>query len=164
MRKLIFVLAVAALVFTGVAIASNDGGGASGSSRLTVHNVFGLQTLEMKSFTFAANQVDGEANGAFHYVEEDDGVPFTAEGHVICAAVSGNDAWVGAVIDRSNDPTVVGLGSWWHVTDNGNKPSDPADITTFLGIGSIPDTYAYCADTPAYRHPFAIDAGAINVR
>lgn len=163
MRRFV-VLIISALALAGVAGASNEAEGASGSSRLTVHNVFGLQTLELRNFTFAANGVDGRVHGAFHYVEVDDGVPFTAEGHVICQAVSGNDAWVGAVIDRSNDPTVVGLGSWWHVTDNGHRPTDAPDITTFLGIGSVPDTKAYCASTPAYRHPFPIDAGAINVR
>ena len=44
-----------------------------------------------------------------------------------------------------------------------NRPGDPADITTFLGIGSIAATVQYCAAHPAYRHPFPIDGGAIVV-
>ena len=163
MRKL-FAVAVIALTLAGIASASTGPEAALGSSHLVVHDVFGLQTLELQNFGFAAVPApDGNATGAFSYRELDDGVPFTAEGHVICLTVVGPDAWVGAVIDRSNDPTVVGQGSWWHVTDNGNGPGDPADITTFLGIGSVAATVQYCADHPAYKHPFPIDRGAIVV-
>jgi hypothetical protein len=163
MRKL-FAVVVIALALAGIASASTGPEAALGSSHLVVHNVFGLQTLELQNFGFAAVAAhDGNATGAFSYRELDDGVPFTAQGHVLCMTVVGRDAWVGAVIDRSNDPTVVGQGGWWHVTDNGNRPGDPADITTFLGIGSIDATVQYCADHPAYKHPFPIDSGAIVV-
>ena len=164
MRKL-FTVVVIALALAGIASASTGPEAAVGSSHLVVHDVFGLQTLELQHFSFASVAAhDGDATGAFSYRELDDGTPFTAGGHVICMTVVGNDAWVGAVIDRSNDPTVVGLGSWWHVTDNGNRPGDPADITTFLGIGSVAATVQYCADHPAYKHPFPIDGGSIVVR
>jgi hypothetical protein len=163
MRKL-FAVVVIALALAGIASASTGPEAALGSSHLIVHNVFGLQTLELQNFGFAAVAAhDGNATGAFNYRELDDGTPFTAQGHVVCMTVVGRDAWVGAVIDRSNDPTVVGQGGWWHVTDDGNRPGDPADITTFLGIGSIAATVQYCADHPAYKHPFAIDSGAIVV-
>ena len=164
MRKLLTVVVIA-LALAGIASASTGPEAAVGSSHLVVHDVFGLQTLELQHFSFAAVAAqDGDATGAFSYRELDDGAPFTAEGHVMCITVVGRDAWVGAVIDQSNDPTVVGLGGWWHVTDNGDGPGDPADITTFLGIGSIDATVKYCADHPAYRHPFPIDGGSILVR
>jgi len=83
---------------------------------------------------------------------------------VTCLTVIGNDAWIGGVIRSSNDPTVVGLGAWWHVTDNGEGGSAPADVTSFLGIGSLAQTKAFCDDHPAYRFPFAIDGGNIQVR
>jgi len=163
MRKLFAVLVIA-LALAGIASASTGPEAALGSSHLVVHDVFGLQTLELQNFGFAAVAAhDGNATGAFSYRELDDGAPFTAQGHLICMTVVGRDAWVGAVIDDSNDPTVVGLGAWWHVTDNGNGPGDPADITTFLGIGSMAATVQYCADHPAYKHPFPIDSGAIVV-
>ena len=164
MRKVLIVV-VLALAVAGVATAGTGRGVALGSSHLVVHDVFGLQTLELQNFSFAAvNTHDGAATGLFHYRELDDGAPFAADGHVICMTVIGRDAWVGAVIDRSNDPSQVGQGGWWHVTDNGNRPGDAADITTFLGIGSVDATVQYCANHPAYKHPFPIDGGAIVVR
>jgi hypothetical protein len=39
----------------------------------------------------------------------------------------------------------------------------PADITTFLGVGSHADTQSFCDAHPAYKHPFAIDGGNIQV-
>ena len=76
----------------------------------------------------------------------------------------GRDAWVGATITHSNDSSVVGLGGWWHVTDNGETRSAPRDITTFLGVGSLDATAAFCADYPPYAHPFEIQKGNITVR
>jgi hypothetical protein len=164
MRKALIVVVVA-LAVAGGATAGTGRGVALGSSHLVVHDVFGLQTLELQNFTFAAvNTRDGSATGLFHYRELDDGAPFTADGHVVCMTVIGPDAWVGAVIERSNDPTVVGQGGWWHVTDNGSRPAAPSDITTFLGIGTMAATFQYCADHPAYKHPFPIDSGEIVVR
>ena len=60
--------------------------------------------------------------------------------------------------------TLEGLGAWWHVTDNGEGPNDPPDITTFLGVGSLAATQAFCDNRPAYRFPFAIQGGNIQVR
>src|SRR6476646_3323578 len=103
MRKLIAVVVIA-LALAGIASASTGPEAAVGSSHLVVHDVFGLQTLELQHFSFASVAVhDGDATGAFSYRELDDGAPFTAEGHVICMTVIGPDAWVGAVIDRSDD-------------------------------------------------------------
>ena len=38
------------------------------------------------------------------------------------------------------------------------------DLTTFLGIGTAAQTQAFCDQHPAYKHPFAIDGGDIQVR
>ena len=62
--------------------------------------------------------------------------------------VIGNDAWIGGTITGSSDPTVVGSGSWWHVTDNGEGANAPADITTFLGIGTAAQTQASAISIP----------------
>src|ERR1700704_1985653 len=159
MRKALIVV-VLALAVAGVATGGTGRGVALGSSHLVVHDVFGLQTLELQNFSFAAvSTPDGAATGLFHYRELDDGALFAADGHVICMTVIGRDAWAGAVIDRSNDPSQVGRGGWWHVTDNGNGPAAPHDITTFLGIGTVQATLDYCAAHPAYKHPFPIDSG-----
>ena len=90
-------------------------------------------------------------------------IPMNADGTQVCLTVIGNDAWIGATIDNSNDPSIVGLGGWWHVTDNGQGANSPPDITTFLGVGTPAQTQAFCNDHPAYRHPFPIDGGNIQV-
>jgi hypothetical protein len=155
--------AIGALSIAGAAVAAG-GPSASGGSHLVAHNVFGLQTLVLQNFGFNAEiKMDGSADGWFNYRDVEDGTPFSAGGPVTCLTVIGSDAWIGGVISLSNDPTVVGLGAWWHVTDNGEGDGAPADITTFLGIGSLAQTQAFCDNHPAYRFPFAIEGGNIQV-
>lgn len=156
---------VLALVVAGGASASAGGPSATGGAHLVVHDVFGLQTLELRTFSFSAKAGnDGAASGWFNYRELDDGASFTAMGPITCLTVLGNDAWIGATIESSNDPTVEGLGGWWHVTDNGEGANSPPDITTFMGIGTLDQTHAFCAAHAPYRHPFPIDHGNIEVR
>jgi len=50
------------------------------------------------------------------------------------------------------------------VTDNGEGSRAAPDITTFLGVGSLAQTQAFCDEHPAYRFPFAIQGGDIQVR
>jgi hypothetical protein len=157
--------AIVALVLAAAGGANAGGGGsATGGSHLTVHNVFGLQTLELQHFSFAARTTSDGADGWFSYGEVDDGVLYTAGGPVTCLTVIGGDAWIGGVITQSNDQGSIGLGAWWHVTDNGSGVGAPADITTFLGVGTLEKTQAFCDSHPAYRFPFAIDGGNIDVR
>jgi hypothetical protein len=164
-RSLALLAAAGVLAFVGTALADGGGPSATGGSHLVVHDVFGLHTLELQDFGFNAKiKNDGSADGWFDYRDVEDGTPFSTDGPVTCLTVIGNDAWIGGVIRSSNDPTVVGLGAWWHVTDNGEGRNAPADVTTFLGIGSLAQTQAFCDDHPAYRFPFAIDGGNIQVR
>jgi hypothetical protein len=156
--------AVAALAIVGTVLADDGGPSATGGSHLVAYNVFGLQTLELQDFGFSARiKSDGSVDGWFNYRDVEDGTPFSTNGPVTCLTVIGNDAWIGGVIRSSNDPTVVGLGAWWHVTDKGEGGGASADITTFLGIGSLAQTQAFCDNHPAYRFPFAIDGGNIQV-
>lgn len=155
----------AALCAVAGAGAAGLGGSATGGSHLVAHNVFGLQTLELQDFGFnAKNKQGGQADGWFTYRDVEDGTPFSTDGPVTCLTVIGSDAWIGGTIDKSNDPTVVGLGAWWHVTDNGEGAGAQPDITTFLGIGSLDDAQAFCDNHPPYRHPFEIQGGNIQVR
>ncbi len=163
MKRVLIAEVAVVLVFVAGAMAAGRATSqfAAGDSQLVAHNVFGLQTLELQHFAFdAKSSPDGTASGAFSYKDIEDGAPFTAGGHVTCLTVIGNDAWVGATIDRSNDPTVVGLGGWWHVTDVAGGP----DVTTFLGIGSLADTQAFCDTWPPYRHPFDVQHGNVVVK
>ena len=165
MKLIVLALVAGAFVIAAPAGAGGVDGSATGGSQLTVYNVFGLQTLELQVFGFNARlKADGSADGWFTYRELDDGSPYTADGPVTCLTVIGNDAWIGATIEHSNDPASVGMGSWWHVTDNGEGSSDPRDVTTFLGVGTQERTRAFCSSHPPYAHPFPIDRGNIQVQ
>jgi hypothetical protein len=76
----------------------------------------------------------------------------------------GNRAWVGGPITESSDPTQVGMGAWWQVADNGagRHPVIP-DRTTFVGIGTMAQTLAYCADEPAPHFIFDVQLGGVQV-
>lgn len=165
MKRLVLLTAAAALFLVANASGAGEGPSASGGSQLVAHNVFGLETLELRNFGFNAKiKDDGSADGWFNYSDVEDGTPFSANGPVTCLTTIGNDAWIGGIISTSNDPTVVGLGAWWHVTDNGEGEDAAPDVTTFLGIGSLEQTQAFCDNHPAYRFPFSIDRGNIQVR
>jgi hypothetical protein len=164
-RAITMTVALLALMSPAAMGAAATSPSATGGSHLTVHDVFGLDTLVLQEFGFAARlQSDGSADGRFDYRDVEDGIPFTAGGEVTCLTVIGNDAWIGGAISKSNEPAFIGLGGWWHVTDNGQGAGSPPDVTTFLGVGSLEDTAAFCANHPAYRFPFPIDGGDIQVR
>ena len=166
MKRIPFLAAAAAaLVVAGIAGAGDTGPSATGGVHLTVHDVFGLQTLVLQDFGFNARlRPDGSADGWYTYRDVEDGVPFTLDGPVTCLTVIGNDAWIGGEIEKSNDPSLVGQGAWWHVRDNGEGAGDPPDLTTFSGLGSPEDTAAFCAAHRPFRFPFAIDGGNIQVQ
>lgn len=164
----------AALFVVGLALATgaaayahgSTAASASGASHLTLHDVFGLQTLELKSFTFNAKlETDGSVSGHYEYRDVEDGVPFDAAGPVTCLVVHGNHAWVGGTIAASNDPTYVGQDSWFQVIDNGEGAKAPPDITTLLGTSDVPGTaQAYCDAAPNPRFPWNVQHGNIQVR
>jgi hypothetical protein len=161
---LMLALALASLALAGASGAGNGGGSVTGGSHLVVHNVFGLQTLELHNFGFNAKiQQDGSADGWYTYREVDDGVPISVDGPVTCLTVIGNQAWIGGLVRSSYLSEIIGRGSWWHVTDNGEGANATPDITTFLGVGTLEETQAFCDLHPPYKHPFAIDGGNIQV-
>jgi hypothetical protein len=165
MKSIVLLVIAAALATAGVAGASGAGGSANGGVHLTVHDVFGLQTLELQNFDFTAKvQSDGSADGWYTYREVDDGVPYVFKGPVTCLTVIGQDAWIGGVIENSNDPAYTGQSAWWHVQDNGEGAGDPPDITTFAGVGSAEETQAFCGAHNPFKHPFPIDGGNVQVR
>jgi len=157
--------AAAALVATGVAGADGVGPSATGGVHLTVHDVFGLQTLELQNFAFTAKiKGDGSADGWYTYREVDDGVPTTFKGPVTCLTVIGQDAWIGGEIEKTTDPTYAGQSVWWHVRDNGEGAGDPPDLTSFAGVGTTEETAAFCAEHRPFRFPFPIDGGNLRVQ
>jgi hypothetical protein len=163
--KRILALTIFAVLVLGSPAAAADHDFALGNSHLVAHDVFGLQTLELQHFRFGAFTLPGRgAAGRFDYRDIEDGLPFDADGRVTCLTVIGRDAWVGGVIERSNDPTVTGLGGWWHVTDNGHGSHGTPDVTSFLGVGSLEATQAFCDAHAPYRFAFDVQRGGVLVR
>jgi hypothetical protein len=163
MKRILALTTFAVLLF-GTTAAAAGGGSATGGSHLVAHDVFGLQTLELQHFGFNARPLaGGGADGRFDYRDVEDGTPFDAKGRVTCLTVIGRDAWIGGVIERSNDSTLEGLGGWWHVTDNGEGSQAAPDVTSFLGVGSLAATQAFCDAHAPYRFPFDIQGGNIQV-
>jgi hypothetical protein len=166
--------AILALAVIGVALGAgatanaegSTGASASGASHFTLHDVFGLQTLELKSFTFQAKlERDGSVLGHYSYRDVEDGVPFDASGPITCLVVDGNHAWLGGIVEGSNDPTYVGQESWFQVIDNGEGAHMPPDVTTLLGVSPVPGSaQGYCDAAPSPRFPWPVAQGSIQVR
>jgi hypothetical protein len=160
-------LAAAALALAGAA----GGGGAvvasaQGNASFTLHDVFGLQTLELKKFSFEARRkADGHVIGRYDYRDVEDGAPFDASGPITCLTVQGNHAWLGGLVASSNDPTVAGDEMWFQVIDNGAPRNPPLDVTTLIGVSPVAGSaQAYCDAAAPPRFPWPDTDGHITVR
>ena len=107
------------------------------------------------SFSFnVRRQADGSAEGQYNYDFRAAG--FAVGGHVTCATVLNNQAWVSGVVDRviTDDPsfeTLLGLEMWWRSKDMGRGDLAPNDSTTGLGFGfpgSVITGASWCRDQP----------------
>ena len=137
----------------------------NGHTRMTVPlSVFNPDLegdAEMRRLHYHMNKrADGTVTGQYDYELAVQGIVDTAAGSIICFKAEGNRAWVGATVDESSDPTLVGQYSWWQVADNSG--SGQADRTTFLGFGSLQATLDYC-EGPAPNFIFDIDEGNVLV-
>lgn len=127
-------------------------------------SVFGV-TVQQDPLSYeATKRTDGTVRGhwSYHYYEA--GVLTTFSGPITCVTVRGNRAWIGGPISRSSDLSQVGSGAWWQVADNGagRHPVVP-DRTTFVGIGTLAQTQAYCEATPEPRFIFDVQQGGVRV-
>jgi hypothetical protein len=86
MRRIAFALGVVfgiAVLLGAAPAGAGDGASPEGGSHLLLHDVFGLQTLELQDFGFNAKiKVDGSADGWYTYREVDDGSPISVDGPV----------------------------------------------------------------------------------
>ena len=168
MRR-ISIATVAVLALAAASLAAAGSGtvvaSASGGSHLTLHNVFGLTSLEVKTFTFGAQRnSDGTSDGQWHYKDVEDGVTWDVDGPVTCTTIIGNHAWVGGTIEHSSDPSYTGLDMWFQVIDNGEGHNAPPDITTLIGVGVAGQAQAYCDAAAPARFPWPVENGNIQVR
>jgi hypothetical protein len=175
--RLIALMGVAALLaaFTFVlgalpALAAGNGivESVTGSTRMTVPlSVFNPDLegdAEMRTLSYnALRHGNGNVSGQYQYYVAVQGDADTVHGSVICFKVEGNRAWIGATVDHTSDPTIVGLFSWWQVEDNGQGAQAQPDRTTFLGFGTLAETIDYC-EGPDPNFIFDIDHGNIQVR
>ena len=128
-------------------------------------DVFGV-TVQQDPLAYTATKfADGSVRGRWKYDYWEAGVQTTFSGPVTCMSVSGNRAWIGGPITGSSDPTQVGMGAWWQVADDGagRHPVLP-DRTTFVGIGTMAQTLAYCAAEPAPHFIFDVQLGGLQVK
>jgi hypothetical protein len=139
---------------------------ASGASVLDIHNMFGLDLIEVQPFTFTAQvHADGSVDGSYLYRTIDDGVPFRARGPLTCAVIVGNRGWFGGLIVDSSDPSLEGLEMWFQVADDGEPGADATpDMTTLIGAGGPGTAKDYCDRAPEPRFPFFLEDGDIQVR
>ena len=134
MRKLsvviLAIVAVAGLLGASVALAGSAVHRASGGG--TVDWPGGRVTYGFTARIDATGEVKGEAE--FHF--RDTGLRSHVD--INCLAVSGNVAWLGGTITRSDDPSVVGMEVTWQVKDNGQGKAAPPDRTgiVFIGVAS----------------------------
>lgn len=170
MRTSIIVAALAAaalLVSAGTASGEGSAVVASASGGWNMSGEAAGSTFEIQPFTFTVRiHADGSVAGRFNYTQvRDGGEPLVVKGSLDCATITGNQAWVGGVIEESSRATLVGLDMWFQVQDNGEPGADGTpDMSSTLGAGGPGTGDQYCADAPVVRFPFFLDAGNLQVR
>jgi len=128
-------------------------------------SVFGVTVQQDPLAYHAIKLADGTVRGRWRYDYWQAGQETTFSGPVTCMSVSGNRAWAGGPITDSSDPTQLGMGAWWQVADNGTGPHPVIpDRTTFVGIGTMSQTIAYCNDEPAPHFIFDVQLGGLSVK
>lgn len=169
-RMLLTVVVLAAALAAGAGPAGADGtrvvASASGGSVFDIHDMFGLELIEVQPFTFTAQvHADGSVSGEYLFRTIDDGVPFLARGPLTCAVIEGNRAWLGGLIEKSSDPSLEGLEMWFQVSDNGEPGADASpDMTTLIGAGGPGTAQDYCDRAPEPMFPFFLEDGNVQVR
>jgi opacity protein-like surface antigen len=122
--------------------------------------IFGTTTPIDNRLTFNAKlDADGSISGWFNYEQSADGSTFKFSGPVTCLHVydtpvltrtpdvpplTQNRAKWGGRIEASNDPSSVGLYSWFQSIDNGEGANGWTDVSTLSGFGDEAANLAFC--------------------
>jgi hypothetical protein len=135
------------------------------------HHVRVVGTLEeLTTFSFSAlTHSDGSATGQYQYNFQANG--FAIHGPVTCVTRSGNQVWVGGIVDRvvTDNPAfegLAGLEMWWRSVDNGEGAAASPDMTTGVGFGFAGSTItaaSWCANQPALLPLRVVENGNIQV-
>ena len=169
MRRLILIgIAAAAAVLISVGAAAGEGNGvvASASGGYGFTGTAAGSFFDIGPFTWNVQIHDDDSvHGQFNYTQVRDGVALTVAGSLDCAVISGNQAWVGGVIEQSSRESLIGLDMWFQVQDNGEPGSDGTpDMSSSIGAGGPGTGEQYCADAPVVRFPFFLGTGDLQVR
>ena len=168
MRRKTFSLIIAALALSaGVASAgANEGVVASASGGYGFSGPLLGGFIEVHPFAWNVElHADGSAHGRYNYTQVRDGVELTVKGSLTCAVISGNQVWVGGVIEESSRESLIGLDMWFQAQDNGEPGSDETpDMSSTIGAGPPGTGQQYCDDAPAVRFPFFVQQGNLQVR
>lgn len=141
------------------------------ASASPVHQVRGGGKLDVSNFdpalppeTYAFTaSVDGDGNVSGQMQIRFSDPLATVHADVTCLAVSGSDAWLGIVVTRTDDATLMPVGTqrWVRVQDNGEGASaEPDRMGFFLPGGGA----ARCNERRPVGMPFAWLHGNIQVR
>ena len=131
--------------------------------------VGGVEHLTTFSFS-AIRHADGSASGQYQYDFRANG--FAIHGPVTCVSRSGNQVWVGGIVDRvvtdvPDFEALQGLEMWWRSIDNGEGSNATPDVTTGVGFGfpgSAITAESWCRDQPIALVARVVENGNIQVR
>ena len=165
MRKVMWLAAVA------LALGAASSAGAGSSVVASANGGYGFtgtaagSVFDVRPFTWNVQvHGDGSVHGRFNYTQVRDGVELSARGSLTCAVITGNQVWVGGIIEDSSRASLVGLDMWFQAQDNGEGANDPPDMSSTLGAGGPGTAQQYCDDHPVVRFPFLVESGNLQVR
>jgi len=169
MRKKSLAAAVAALAVVAGASATagaSEGVEASASGGYSFSGPVLGGFIEVHPFAWNVTvHADGSVHGRYQYTQVRDGVELMVRGSLTCAAIEGNQVWVGGVIEDSSRESLIGLDMWFQAQDNGEPGSgDTPDMSSTIGAGPTGAGQQYCDDAPQVRFPFLIQEGNLQVR
>ncbi len=107
---------------------------------------------------------DGSVTGSYDYTQVRDGVELRVSGSLNCAAIAGNQVWVGGLIEESSRASLVGLDMWFQAQDHGEGANASPDMSSTVGAGAAGAAARYCADHPVVLFPFFLERGNLQVR
>ena len=116
----------------------------------------------LRTFAFEVKEdAYGGVYGTFQLIGHDQ-PPARWHGPLTCLSVTGNEAWIGGVYDRSTNPALIGTGFWFYVQDNGEGQGAPPDLVRrHVRSGNAEDCASRPDPTGEFLYP--VEAGNIQV-
>lgn len=168
MKRLTVLLASIVSLAIAASATATDGGGdlvALASGKYGFSGTAAGSVFDVRPFTWKVKlRANGSVTGRYDYRQVRDGVELTVSGSLTCAFFSGNQVWVGGIIEESSRPSLVGLDMWFQAQDNGRGKYEPADMSSTIGAGEPGTGQQYCDDHPPVRFPFFLDEGDLKVK